>query len=128
MAERIDLLQGTLDVMILRTLQWGAQHVHGITSRDSHDFRGRPASGARLALSRVRSGAALHIWLEGDLTVDDHTLREGEYAYLPEGSGAVVMARAVIEKPYVPIERVSAPPMLLSHDVAIQARPLVDDS
>jgi PadR family transcriptional regulator PadR len=27
---RIDLLQGTLDMLILRTLQWGAQHGHGI--------------------------------------------------------------------------------------------------
>lgn len=27
---RIELLQGTLDMLILRTLQWGAQHGHGI--------------------------------------------------------------------------------------------------
>ncbi|MEX1995035.1 MAG: PadR family transcriptional regulator [Steroidobacteraceae bacterium] len=27
---RIDLLQGTLDLLILRTLQWGPQHGHGI--------------------------------------------------------------------------------------------------
>ena len=27
---RIDLLQGTLDLLILHTLQWGAQHGHGI--------------------------------------------------------------------------------------------------
>ncbi|MBV9939973.1 MAG: PadR family transcriptional regulator [Acidobacteriaceae bacterium] len=27
---RIELLQGTLDLLILRTLQWGAQHGHGI--------------------------------------------------------------------------------------------------
>ena len=27
---RIDLLQGTLDLLILQTLQWGAQHGHGI--------------------------------------------------------------------------------------------------
>lgn len=26
----IELLQGTLDMLILRTLQWGAQHGHGI--------------------------------------------------------------------------------------------------
>src|SRR6188508_3288557 len=28
--QRLELLQGTLDVLILRTLQWGPQHGHGI--------------------------------------------------------------------------------------------------
>jgi PadR family transcriptional regulator, regulatory protein PadR len=28
--ESVDLLQGTLDLLILRTLQWGPQHGHGI--------------------------------------------------------------------------------------------------
>jgi PadR family transcriptional regulator, regulatory protein PadR len=27
---RVELLQGTLDLLILRTLQWGPQHGHGI--------------------------------------------------------------------------------------------------
>jgi transcriptional regulator len=29
-ASRLELLQGTLDMLILRTLQWGRQHGHGI--------------------------------------------------------------------------------------------------
>jgi PadR family transcriptional regulator, regulatory protein PadR len=28
---RVELLQGTLDMLILRTLQWGSQHGHGIS-------------------------------------------------------------------------------------------------
>src|SRR5215203_1912933 len=27
---RLELLQGTLDMLILRTLQWGSQHGHGV--------------------------------------------------------------------------------------------------
>ena len=29
--DKLDLLQGTLDLLILRTLQWGSQHGHGIS-------------------------------------------------------------------------------------------------
>src|SRR5438132_14021795 len=28
---RVELLQGTLDLLVLQTLQWGAQHGYGIT-------------------------------------------------------------------------------------------------
>src|SRR5689334_16666844 len=28
--DKLDILQGTLDLLILRTLQWGPQHGHGI--------------------------------------------------------------------------------------------------
>ena len=31
MSEKIDLLQGTLDMLVLQTLQWGPQHGYGIT-------------------------------------------------------------------------------------------------
>ncbi len=30
MATKLDVLQGTLDLLILRTLQWGPHHGHGI--------------------------------------------------------------------------------------------------
>jgi PadR family transcriptional regulator PadR len=33
---RADLLQGTLDMLILRTLQWGPQHGHGIGQAIRH--------------------------------------------------------------------------------------------
>src|SRR5581483_1264455 len=33
---RIELLQGTLDMLILRTLQWGPQHGHGIGQSIRH--------------------------------------------------------------------------------------------
>ena len=31
--QRLELLQGTLDMLVLRTLQWGPQHGHGIGVR-----------------------------------------------------------------------------------------------
>ena len=31
MAAKFELVQGTLDMLILRTLQWGPQHGHGIS-------------------------------------------------------------------------------------------------
>jgi transcriptional regulator len=36
MPERADLLQGTLDMLILRTLQWGPEHGHGIGQSIRH--------------------------------------------------------------------------------------------
>ncbi|WP_321473129.1 PadR family transcriptional regulator [uncultured Paludibaculum sp.] len=30
MPERIELMQGTLDLLVLQVLQWGAEHGHGI--------------------------------------------------------------------------------------------------
>ena len=33
--QRLELLQGTLDMLILRTLLWGPQHGHGMTRRAS---------------------------------------------------------------------------------------------
>jgi len=33
---RADLLQGTLDMLILRTLQWGPQHGHGVGQAIRH--------------------------------------------------------------------------------------------
>ena len=36
---RVELLQGTLDMLILRTLQWGPQHGHSIGQAIRHELR-----------------------------------------------------------------------------------------
>ena len=51
---RIELLQGTLDMMILRTLQWGAQHGHGI------GLAIRTSSGEALQIEHGSLYPALH--------------------------------------------------------------------
>jgi len=35
-ANQVELLQGTLDMLILRTLQWGPQHGHGVGQAIRH--------------------------------------------------------------------------------------------
>lgn len=51
---RIELLQGTLDMLILQTLQWGPQHGYGI----SQSIRGR--SGELLQVETGSLYPALH--------------------------------------------------------------------
>ena len=50
----IELLQGTLDMLILRTLQWGPQHGHGIGSAI------RQSSAELLRIERGSLYPALH--------------------------------------------------------------------
>ena len=51
---RVDLLQGTLDMLILRTLQWGSQHGHGIGQSIRH------SSAEMLHIERGSLYPALH--------------------------------------------------------------------
>jgi PadR family transcriptional regulator PadR len=51
---RIDLLQGTLDMLILRTLQWGPQHGHGVGQSIRH------SSAELLQIERGSLYPALH--------------------------------------------------------------------
>jgi PadR family transcriptional regulator len=51
---RIELLQGTLDLLILRTLQWGPEHGYGISQAI------RTASGERLTVETGSLYPALH--------------------------------------------------------------------
>ena len=51
---RADLLQGTLDMLILRTLQWGPQHGHGVGQAIRH------SSAELLQIERGSLYPALH--------------------------------------------------------------------
>ena len=51
---RVELLQGTLDMLILRTLQWGPQHGHGVGQAIRH------SSAELLQIERGSLYPALH--------------------------------------------------------------------
>ena len=81
---RLELLQGTLDMLILRTLQWGSQHGHGIAQA----IRARSDD-----LLRVETGSlypALHRlekrgWLESEWDISEANQRAKYYRLTPAG-------------------------------------------
>ena len=81
---RIELLQGTLDLLLLQTLQWGPQHGYAIT----HAIRAN--SGEAL---RVETGSlypALHRlewrgWLKSEWRLTESNQRAKYYRLSPSG-------------------------------------------
>jgi transcriptional regulator len=81
---RLDLLQGTLDMLILRTLQWGPRHGHGIgqTIRAQSDDLLRVETGSLYpALHRlVKRG-----WLRAEWGVSEANQRARYYQLTAAG-------------------------------------------
>jgi transcriptional regulator len=81
---RLELLQGTLDMLILRTLQWGPQHGHGI---------GQAIKAQSEELLKVETGSlypALHRlvkrgWLKSEWGVSDGNQRAKFYRLTATG-------------------------------------------
>jgi PadR family transcriptional regulator, regulatory protein PadR len=86
---RIELLQGTLDMLILRTLQWGPQHGHGIS------LAIRANSGELLQVETGSLYPALHRlerqrWLASEWRVSDKNQRAKYYRLTPAGKKQLV--------------------------------------
>jgi len=81
---RLELLQGTLDMLILRTLQWGPQHGHGIGQAirtQSDDLLKVETGSLYPALHRlVKRG-----WLKADWGVSQSNQRAKFYRLTAEG-------------------------------------------
>ena len=81
---RLELLQGTLDMLILRTLQWGPQHGHGIGQAirtQSDDLLKVETGSLYPALHRlVKRG-----WLKAEWGVSQANQRAKFYQLTPEG-------------------------------------------
>jgi len=86
---RLDLLQGTLDMLILRTLQWGPQHGHGI---------GQAIRAQSEDLLRIETGSlypALHRlmkrgWLKAEWGVSEANQRAKFYRLTTAGKAQLV--------------------------------------
>src|SRR5687768_14719977 len=91
--ERIELLQGTLGLLVLQTLQWGPQHGYGITqairSRSS-DILQVDTGSLYPALHRLeRQG-----WVVGEWKISEKNQRTRVYRLTPSGRKQLVAARA----------------------------------
>src|SRR6266478_6708599 len=69
--DRVELLQGTLDMLILRTLQWGPEHGHGVGQairRSSADLLQIERGSLYPALHRLEAqGLIAAEWKSSDL-------------------------------------------------------------
>ena len=87
--DRLELLQGTLDMLILRTLQWGPQHGHGIGQairQQSDDLLKVETGSLYPALHRlVKRG-----WLNAEWGVSQANQRAKFYRLTPEGKKQLV--------------------------------------
>jgi len=89
---RLDLLQGTLDMLILQTLQWGAQHGYGISQMI------RAQSSEALQVETGSLYPALHRlekqgWVKSAWDVTETNQRAKFYKLTPAGRKQLVRER-----------------------------------
>jgi len=105
---RIELLQGTLDMLILRTLQWGPQHGHGIGQAI------RANSGELLQVETGSLYPALHRlekqgWLASEWGVSENKQRAKYYRLTAAGKKQLSAAESKWELLVKAITRVMKP-------------------
>jgi transcriptional regulator len=84
MAEKLEVLQGTLDLLILRTLQWGPQHGHGIGQAiraKSDDLLQVDHGSLYPALHRLRREG----WIAAEWGITENRQRAKFYRLTPSG-------------------------------------------
>jgi PadR family transcriptional regulator, regulatory protein PadR len=105
---RLELLQGTLDMLILRTLQWGPQHGHGI---------GQAIRTRSDELLRVETGSlypALHRlekrgWLKSEWGISDANQRAKFYRLTAAGKQQLLREESRWRQLVAAIGRVMTP-------------------
>jgi PadR family transcriptional regulator PadR len=94
---RIELLQGTLDMLILQTLQWGPQHGYGIC------LAMRANSGDALDVDTGSLYPALHRlerqrWVKASWKTSDSNQRVRVYRLTPAGKRQLLSQRSRWER------------------------------
>ncbi len=90
---RIELLQGTLDMLILQTLRWGAQHGYGISQAI------RNQSGEVFQVDTGSLYPALHRlqkqgWIDSEWKVSENRQRVKEYRLTAQGKKQLASERS----------------------------------
>jgi PadR family transcriptional regulator len=87
--EKLEVLQGTLDLLILRTLQWGPQHGHGIGQvirAKSDDLLQVEHGSLYPALHRLRRAG----WIESEWSVTQNNQRAKFYRLTAKGKKQLI--------------------------------------
>jgi transcriptional regulator len=105
---RIDLLQGTLDMMILRALTWGPQHGHGI------GVWIRASSEDALQIDHGSLYPALHRlerqdWIQAEWKLTENKQRAKYYRLTPAGKKELAAAHSRWQEIVAVVGRVMRP-------------------
>jgi PadR family transcriptional regulator len=105
---RLDLLQGTLDMLILRTLQWGPQHGHGIgvaLRASSDDVLSIDHGSLYPGLHRLeRQG-----WIQADWKITENKQRAKYYRLTAAGRRQLALERTRWSRLSAAVARVLGP-------------------
>jgi PadR family transcriptional regulator, regulatory protein PadR len=105
---RVELLQGTLDLLILRTLQWGPQHGHGIgiaIGASSDDVLQVDHGSLYPALHRLEKQG----WIDAEWKLSENKQRAKYYRLTPAGRRQLRAARTRWSRLTAAIARVLDP-------------------
>ena len=105
---RIEILQGTLDLLILQTLQWGPQHGYGISQairlKSGESFEVETGS-LYPALHRLEGSG----WISSDWTTSENKQRVKQYRLTASGKKQLVSERSRWERLAAAIAGVLSP-------------------
>jgi transcriptional regulator len=106
--EKLDVLQGTLDLLILRTLQWGPQHGHGIGQvirAKSDDLLKVEHGSLYPALHRLRRAG----WIESEWGITQNKQRAKFYRLTSKGRKQLTQEESKWQRFVKAVARVTSP-------------------